>query len=197
DALGILIGGNIGEVAFTLASTAMTGRSALNTRQFLLVNLMTDLLPAITIATRPPREKSPEELLLEGPEASLGRPLATQIALRAVTTSTATTAAWMAGKATGTNKRAGTIALATLVTTQLSQTAVLGGKSPVVLLSTMASAGVLGIVIQTPGVSQYFGCTPLDPVAWGVVGFSTFVATGASIALPYLLNEAKKRRLAH
>ena len=54
DALAILVGGNLGEVAFTLAATALTGDAPLNTRQLLFVNLLTDLLPAMAIALRPP-----------------------------------------------------------------------------------------------------------------------------------------------
>ena len=38
----------------------------------LLVNLLTDMLPAMTIALRSPALHSPEQLLHEGPEASLG-----------------------------------------------------------------------------------------------------------------------------
>ncbi len=194
DAIAILIGGNVGEVAFTVASTAISGQSALNTRQFLLVNLMTDLLPALTIALKPPTKKTPEELLNEGPEASLGWPLARQIILRAVTTSTATTAAWLIGRGTGAKKRANSMALATLVNTQLAQTAVLGGKSPMVLISTAASAAILVTVIQTPVLSQYFGCTPLDPLAWLVVNSSTAVATGTSIVAPKIVSYLLKNR---
>ncbi|MCL4449377.1 MAG: cation-translocating P-type ATPase [Actinobacteria bacterium] len=194
DAIAILIGGNVGEVAFTVASTAISGQSALNTRQFLLVNLMTDLLPALSIALKPPTKKTPEELLNEGPEASLGWPLAQQIILRAATTSTATTAAWLIGRGTGTKKRANSMALATLVNTQLAQTAVLGGKSPMVLISTVASAAILVTVIQTPVLSQYFGCTPLDPLAWFVVNSSAVVATGTSIVAPKIVSYLLKNR---
>ena len=86
DALAILVGGNLGEVAFTLAGTAIAGRSPLNARQLLLVNLLTDMVPAMAISLQPPATTSPEALLHEGPEASLGGALARQIALRAATT---------------------------------------------------------------------------------------------------------------
>ncbi len=86
DALGILLGGNIGEIAFTLGSSLLTGRSALNTRQLLLVNLLTDMLPAMAVAIRPPSASSPEQLLAEGPEVSLGAALTRDIYLRAVVT---------------------------------------------------------------------------------------------------------------
>jgi cation-transporting ATPase I len=184
DALAILVGGNLGEVLFTLNSTALSGQSALNTRQLLLVNLMTDMLPALTIALRPPQKRTPEDLINEGPDSLLGKDLFTQIVARALTTTGATSAAWLIGRFTGFKKRANTMALATLVTTQLSQTVVLGKGSFIVSLSALLSAGMLVAVIQLPGISNYFGCTPLDPVAWLVVGGSAVGATGLSVILP-------------
>ena len=185
DALAILIGGNLGEVAFVLASTAIAGASPLGARQMLLVNLLTDMLPAMTIALRSPTRRSPEELLHEGPEASLGGALATQIALRAATTAAGATGAWLLARSTGTSRRASTVALAALVGTQLGQTAVIGGTSPVVLTSTLVSAGVLVGIVQTPGLSHFFGCTPMGPVGWGIAVGSAVAATGSSVVVPW------------
>jgi len=75
DALSLLVGGNLGELAFILMTSLATGASPLNARQLLLVNLLTDAAPALTIAMRPPRTIDPEHPLTEGPEASLGRAL--------------------------------------------------------------------------------------------------------------------------
>jgi cation-transporting ATPase I len=37
-------------------------------------------------------------------------------------------------------------------------------------------------VVQTPGVSRFFGCTPLDPVSWLVVlGWAAAGTAGAEI----------------
>ena len=183
DALAILIGGNIGEVAFTLAATGISGASPLATRQLLLVNLLTDLLPAMTIALRPPTERSPEAILHEGPDASLGSALVRQIAVRAVATGGGATGAWILARATGSRRRAGTVALGALVGTQLGQTMVLGGSSPVVLASALVSGAVLVVIVQTPGVSQFFGCTPLGPLGWGIVAGTAAAATGASVVM--------------
>jgi cation-transporting ATPase I len=185
DALAILIGGNLGEVGFTLTATAIAGSSPLGARQLLLVNLLTDMLPAMTIALRPPGHRSPEELLQEGPEASLGGALLRQIGLRAATTTAGATAAWLLARSTGSRRRASTVALAALVGTQLGQTAVVGGPSPVVLASTLVSAGVLVGIVQTPGVSHFFGCTPMGPVGWGIAIGSAAAATGTSVATPW------------
>jgi hypothetical protein len=55
DAVSILVGGNAGEVAFTLLGTAVTGRAPLSARQLLLVNTLTDMLPALAVALSPAR----------------------------------------------------------------------------------------------------------------------------------------------
>jgi cation-transporting ATPase I len=185
DALAILVGGNLGEVAFTLAATSISGASPLGARQLLLVNLLTDMLPAMTIALRPPRNRSPEVLLHEGPDVSLGSALVAQVALRATMTAGGATGAWLVARGTGTRRRASTVALAALVGSQLGQTAVIGGASPVVLVSTVLSAGALVGIVQTPGVSQFFGCTPLGPVGWSIAAGAAAAATGTSVLVPW------------
>lgn len=185
DALAILVGGNLGEVAFTLTATALAGESPLGARQLLLVNLLTDMLPAMTIAMRQPANRSPEMLLHEGPDASLGSALVAQIALRATTTASGTFGAWIVARGTGTRRRASTVALIALVGTQLGQTVVVGGASPMVLASSAASAAALAVIIQTPVVSQFFGCTPLGPFGWGIGVGASAAATGASVVAPW------------
>src|SRR5262249_39746591 len=86
QALAILVGGNLGEIGFTVFGATLTGPSPLNARQLLLVNLLTDLAPALAIALRPPHAASPETLLDEGPETSLGSALTGEVALRAAAT---------------------------------------------------------------------------------------------------------------
>ncbi|GIG89108.1 cation-translocating P-type ATPase [Plantactinospora endophytica] len=176
-ALSILVGGNLGEIAFSVLTASLTGRSALNGRQMLLVNLLTDLAPAMAIAVRAPRQDRMDDLLTEGPETSLGATLTREIALRAGTTTLGATTGWTLARYTGTRRRAGTVALAALVGTQLGQTLLDGGASPSVLASTAASVAVLAGVIQTPGLSQFFGCTPLGPIGWGIAAGSALSAT--------------------
>jgi cation-transporting ATPase I len=191
DALAILIGGNLGEVGFTLAATAIAGEAPLGARQFLLVNLLTDMLPAMTIALRPPTNRKPEVLLHEGPDASLGSALAQQVVLRALTTAGGATGAWLIARASGTRRRASTVALVALVGTQLGQTALVGGTSPVVLGSTVVSAAALVGIVQTPGVSQFFGCTPLGPLGWSIATGAAATATGASVVVPWALERVR------
>ncbi|ONI84678.1 haloacid dehalogenase [Saccharothrix sp. ALI-22-I] len=190
EALAILLGGNIGEIAFSVLGSALTGRSPLTARQLLLVNLLTDLAPALAIALSRPAGESVPDLLREGPTSSLGSALNKDITVRAITTTLGATAAWTAARFTGRSRRASTVALAALVGTQLGQTLATGGLDRSVLAAGLGSAAVLGAVIQTPGVSQFFGCTPLGPIGWGIALSS---ATAANV-LGLVLNPLVTRR---
>jgi cation-transporting ATPase I len=179
DAVAVLVGGNLGEIAFTVLGSLLTARPPLNARQLLLVNLLTDAAPALAIAARPPRAVSSEQLLHEGPDASLADALDRAIAWRAGTTAAATTVAWGLAGPLVAPRRASTTALVTAVGTQLGQTILTSRRDPVVLLAGVGSAVILLGIVQTPGLSHVFGCTPLDPLALSIAGTT---ATGASIA---------------
>jgi cation-transporting ATPase I len=203
DAVSILVGGNVGEVLFTIIGTALgTGRAPVGTRQLLLVNLLTDMFPALAVAVTPqypqPEEtedqvdQDAEELqrafqrvALAEPAPSLDAPLMRQIVTRGAVTAAGATAAWAIGRWTpGTERRTSTMGLTALVTTQLAQTLLTRRHSPLVLGTALGSAGVLVAIVQTPGVSHFFGCTPLGPVAWSSVLSATAGATAVSVLAP-------------
>src|SRR6185437_5809009 len=208
DAVTILVGGNVGEVLFTIIGTALgNGRAPVGTRQLLLVNLLTDMFPALAVAVTSQFEEpddadyqSDEEAeavrrayqraVLTEPTPSLDAPLMRQIANRGVVTAAGATAAWAIGRWTpGTERRTATMGLTALVTTQLAQTLLTRRHSPLVVATALGSAGVLIGIIQTPVLSTFFGCTPLGPVAWtGVLG-ATGGATAVSVLAPKWLNK--------
>ncbi|ONM47946.1 hypothetical protein B0T44_07625 [Nocardia donostiensis] len=201
DAVAVLVGGNAGEVAFTLFGTGVSGRAPLGTRQFLLVNMLTDMFPALALALaedgeRPEPDDTPEWVeqraaqLAEIPPAQLGGDLLRTIAIRGIATATGASAAWTFGRYTGTRRRADTIGLVALIGTQLGQTLIAGYRSPLVWLTTAASGAVLGVVVMTPGLGTYFGCTPLGPVGWTVATTAAAAATAGSTLLPRLLPTA-------
>lgn len=86
-----------------------------------------------------------------------------------------------------------TVGLLALVGTQLGQTLVAGGRSPVVVGTTVLSAAGLAAVVQTPDVSHFFGCTPVGPSGWAVAATLSALATGAAWAAPRLLPAADGR----
>jgi cation-transporting ATPase I len=203
DAVTILVGGNVGEVLFTIIGTAFgSGRAPVGTRQLLLVNLLTDMFPALSVAVTSQYEEPDDDEyqteqeaeearrahqreVLTGPKPSLDAPLMRQIVNRGVITAAGATTAWAIGRWTpGSERRTSTMGLTALVTTQLAQTLLTRRNSPLVVATALGSAGVLVGIIQTPVISQFFGCTPLGPVAWtGVLG-ATGGATAISVLAP-------------
>ncbi|MDH2428810.1 HAD-IC family P-type ATPase [Sphaerisporangium sp. TRM90804] len=178
DALSMLLGGNLGEIVFTVGSNLVSGRNTLNARQLLLVNLLTDMLPALAIAVRPPASTSPAKLLREGPEASLGAALTRDIYLRAGITASAAFLAWTFGRVTGGAARADTIGLIGLVSAQLVQTLAISGRDRTVLAATAASLAALALAVSLPGLSHLFGCRPVGPLGWAI-GLGSGAAAGA------------------
>jgi cation-transporting ATPase I len=209
DAVTILVGGNVGEVLFTIIGTALgTGRAPIGTRQLLLVNLLTDMFPALAVAVTPQFDepdadefdteeeagearRAYQRSVLTAPTPSLDAPLMRQIVTRGAVTAAGATAAWAIGRWTpGTERRTATMGLTALVTTQLAQTLLTRRHSPLVVATALGSSAVLVAIVQTPGVSHFFGCTPLGPVAWTSVAGATAAATGLSVFAPNLLAKA-------
>jgi cation-transporting ATPase I len=184
NAASILVGGNAGEVTFTVYGTAVGGRAPLTTRQLLLVNTLTDMLPALAVALAPPAHHPRRTL----PRQNLfGDALIQAVVMRGAVTALGAVMAWQSGRLTGRRRRADTMGLAALVITQLAQTLQTGWRSRTVLGTAAISALVLAFVIETPGVSQFFECTPLGPAAWTLVFAAAGAATATSALLPRLL----------
>lgn len=189
DAAAILVGGNAGEVAFTIIGTAMAGRAPLSTRQLLLVNMLTDMLPALAVALAPagPVRSGQEQPTPGSASFLLGRDMARILAVRGASTAIGALAAWQLGRMTGRAARASTIGLAALVGTQLGQTLVARRHSLAVVGTSAVSAAALFALVQIPGVSHFFGCTPLGPVAWTIALTCAACATAAAVLAPRVL----------
>lgn len=192
DAVAILVGGNLGEIGFTLAAGLISGRPPLSPRQLLLVNLFTDVAPATALAVRTPRSRSIDELAQLGPEASMGWRLDRDIGARAVVTASGAAMAWTLSSLIGDRRGASTTALLALVGTQLGQTLTSGERSRDVVLTSVISTLCLGMIIQTPGLSGTFGCRPLGPIGWAIAVGSSAATTAASTYVPAMLEDYLK-----
>lgn len=182
DAIAILIGGNAGEVGFGILGTLLSGAAPLSTRQMLLVNLFTDLFPAMAVAVTPTEKPTEDEPSVD---TILGTALTRQIRDRAITTCLGATVAWLIGRFTpGTARRSTTMALCAVVGTQLAQTLADRRESPLVRFTSLGSAVALFAVVEIPGVSQLFGCTPLGPLAWAGVAAAILLALAGQRFVP-------------
>lgn len=180
-AVAVLLGGNAGEVVFSIVGSALTGRSPLNTRQLLLVNMMTDALPAAALAVSPTTRAAGGAG--HGPDQT---ELWRTVAIRGAATAGAATGAWLTAGYTFAPRRASTVALVALVSTQLAQT-LIDSHGPLVIATAAGSLVTLGAAISTPGVSQLLGCTPLDPLGWAQALSAAGVATGVAAIAPRLV----------
>lgn len=113
------------------------------------------------------------------------------LAVRGTATAAAALVSWQAGRLArfvpGGRRRASTMGLAALVGAQLGQTLIARWHSPLVLATCAVSAGALFAVVETPGVSQFFGCTPLGAGAWTIVLLAAAGATVGAAVAPKLL----------
>ncbi|HNM85368.1 MAG TPA: cation-translocating P-type ATPase, partial [Mycobacterium sp.] len=180
-AVAVLLGGNAGEVAFAVAGTALTGGAPLNTRQLLLVNMLTDALPAAALAVSMPNGHRTHTG--HGPDQE---ELWRTVAVRGATTAAGAETAWLLARLTGRRQRASTVALVALVSTQLGQT-LIDSHSPLVIGTAVGSLAVLGAAISTPGVSQLLGSTPLGPIGWAQALGSAATATAVAAVAPRVL----------
>ena len=185
----ILVGGNVGEVLFTIIGTALgTGRAPVGTRQLLLVNLLTDMFPALAVAVTP-QYAEPEEAEDETDRRRGGA--ATRAFQRAVLTEPTPSLDAPADapdrhpRRRHGRRRNGSLGHQALDTGHRTPHVDNGTHrtgddatranpadpppQPARLATALGSAGVLVAIVQTPGVSHFFGCTPLGPVAWSGV----------------------------
>lgn len=181
-AVSVLLGGNAGEVAFAIIGSAISGTSPLNTRQLLLVNMLTDALPAAALAVSKPRDPASPDA--RGPDQ---RALWQAVGVRGATTAAAATAAWTMARFTGLPRRASTVGLVALVAAQLGQT-LLDSHDWLVVLTALGSLAAMGTLISIPLVSQLLGCTPLGPVGWAQGLGSAAAATAAMAVLNRILD---------
>ncbi|MGM0557905.1 MAG: HAD-IC family P-type ATPase [Myxococcota bacterium] len=195
DAVSVLIGGNLGEIGFTFLSSVLSRKPAFNARQLLLVNLLTDIAPAIAMAVRPPTDEALEALLGSGPEETLGETLDRDVNLRATVTTGGAAMAWLGAKIVrAPHEKASTTALLALVGSQLAQTVTAGKLTPTVLGASVGSAALLLGLVETPGVSGVFGCRPVGPICLSIAAGSSAVAAVAAQAAPAMLRQIQKRR---
>lgn len=184
DAVANLLGHNYGEIAVIAGVSLLTGTNPLTARQLLLCNLFTDTIPAMAIAVRPVPDLDPARLLAEGPDRSIGPVLNERIAVNGIATGLAGAGGYIAARLTGTLARARTVTLLSIVGAQLGETAVLRPTDPVVVGASVASAAALLGLVETPGLSQLFGCRPVGPGGLVIAGTAALAGATGTLLFP-------------
>ena len=188
-AVALLLGGNLGELLLMGIPVLVGAPAPLNTRQLLMVNLITDVPPALAIALQGPRYRHLEDLAREGATA-LDRPLRVDVLRRAGVTALPSAIGYLWTTAVASASAPG-VAFAALVAGQLAQTLELGatgaGLTPSLVTGVGVSSAVLVATLLIPSARTLLGLTPLRMDDWVVVALSTAATVFASRVLGQLL----------
>jgi magnesium-transporting ATPase (P-type) len=179
--LAMLLGGNLGEVAFIVTLACAGVRSPLTARQVLAVNLVSDVLPAMSLVIQSPRQLDLSELAREG-ESALGRPLRAEIFTRAAATAGPALGAYAVGRLLMTPARAQSVGFASIVVTQLTQTLdasrANGGVSRATTVAVLGTVAALAAALHVRPLGAFLGLT--SP---GALGWMLIAAAGATAPL--------------
>lgn len=186
-ALGLLLGGNAGEVGLMIASALGGLATPLTTRQVLTVNLVTDVFPAVSVAIQPPEHRNLAQLSREG-SAALDTPLRADVIRRGVATAVPSFGAYLLASRLLTPAAGSSVAYISIVTTQLAQTIDLGQAEGRLTSSVLgAVAGSLATLVATfmlPGVRTFLGLASPTPAGILLAGGASALAVGLGRAVP-------------
>jgi magnesium-transporting ATPase (P-type) len=185
SSLDLLLGGNLGEVGY-IVGASLPGLPVLTTRQILLVNMISDLLPAIALVLQEPEHRNLAELAREG-TAALGKPLRDAILRRAAATAVPALAAYLLTLRTAGMAQARTVGFASIVATQLSQTLDTArsreGSNRTLFASVAGSGGLLTAALFFPRARTLLELALPSPLSMGLIAGSTIASVGMARAL--------------
>jgi cation-transporting ATPase I len=172
-ALALLLGGNLGELALMIGAGVSGLEAPLTTRQVLAVNLVTDVLPALSVAVQEPEHRDLAALSREG-TAALDRPLRRGILSRGLATGLPSFAAYALSYRTAEAARRRAVAFNSVVAAQLVQTLDAGhaeGRlSPEVVGAVTGSLAFITAMQTLPALRQFFGLAPPAPLGLALCG---------------------------
>ncbi|HLJ69171.1 MAG TPA: cation-transporting P-type ATPase, partial [Chloroflexota bacterium] len=189
-ALGLLLGGNLGELGLMVGASVMGLAPPLITRQILAVNMVTDVLPSLAVALQPPETRTLSALAREG-TAALGGPLRNDVLRRGLVTAGPSLAAYLFSLGTSGLAEARSVAFASIISTQLAQTLdagrAEGSLTRSVLAAVTGSAGLLLAGLTLPPLQSFLGLVVPSPLGWLLIGGSAMAAVAFSRFAGYRL----------
>ena len=187
-ALGLLLGGNLGELGLQVGVSLLGLAAPLTSRQILAVNLITDVLPALSVALQQPEHHNLSGLAREGTSA-LGTPLRNDILRRGTATAVPSLAAHLIALRLGGLPLARTVAFASIITTQLAQTLDVGrgegGVSRSVLGAVIGSTGLLVATCAVRPLRDFLVLGMPGPLGLVLVGAATLASLLLSRGLAF------------
>jgi magnesium-transporting ATPase (P-type) len=178
-ALGLLLGGNLGELGLVVGASVLGRGTPLTVGQILAVNAITDILPALAVILQQPEHRDLTRLQREG-AAALNAPLIKEVVRRGLATALPSLAAYLLTLRSSSLTDARSVAFASIVLTQLAQT-VMAGRSEGHLTRPVVGAvggslGVLAVAFSFPPLRRFLNLTLLPPSTWTLVAGSALAA---------------------
>lgn len=178
-ALGLLLGGNLGELGLVVGASVLGVELPLTVSQILAVNAFTDILPALAVILQQPEHRDLASLQREGMSA-LDVPLRNEVLRRGVATALPSLAAYLAALRSGSLEQARSVAFSSIVASQLAQTLVAGrAEGHLTYPVLLAVGGSMGLVLTTfsvPALRNLLQLAVLSPTGWVLVGSGALAA---------------------
>jgi cation-transporting ATPase I len=182
-AIGLLLGGNLGELGLVVGASALGFASPLTARQALIVNAITDILPGLAVGLQQPETRRLSNLAREG-TTPLDRSLWNDVTRRGAFTGVPSLAGYLVALTLGDLPQARAVAFASVVGSQLAQTLDLGRTEGVlsgpVVGAVVGSAGVMGLGLAVPALRSFLGLALPPPAGWALIGGATLSALALS-----------------
>lgn len=177
--LGLLMGGNLGELGMMVGASVLGLPAPLSTRQILAVNLITDILPALAVAAQQPEHRDLATLRREGGQDQ-DTLLRADVLRRGWATAAPALAAYALATRTGTAPQARSVAFGGIVVTQLAQTLSLGRSenslTRPVLGAIAGSGGFALAAMVVPPLSGFLGLGLPTLAGFGLIGGATMIS---------------------
>jgi cation-transporting ATPase I len=178
-ALGLLLGGNLGELGLVTGASLLGLAFPLTASQILAMNAITDILPATAVALQQPAHRRLADLSREGATA-LDAPLRNDILRRSSATGLPSLAAYGIMLGLGSLPQARSVAYGSIIATQLAQTLDAGRAegtlTRTVSLAVAGSATVLLATFTIPPLRTFLSLVMPTPIGWALIGSSALVA---------------------
>lgn len=178
-ALGLLLGGNLGELGMVVGASLLGTGMPLTVGQILAVNAITDILPALAVILQQPEHRDLVRLQREGASA-LDASLLREVLSRGLATSLPSLAAYLMTLGSGSLPQARSVAFASIVLTQLAQTVMVGRAEGQLTRPVLgAVGGSLGVLLAAFGIPQARNLLDLvipPPSSWLLLAASTLAA---------------------
>jgi magnesium-transporting ATPase (P-type) len=178
-ALGLLLGGNLGELGLVVGASLLGASSPLTATQILAVNAITDILPALAVALQQPEDRNLAALSREG-ESALVTPLRNEVLRRGTATAVPALASYLIMLGSSVLPEARSVAFASIVGTQLAQTLDAGRSEGTltrpVIGAVAGSVGVMLAAFTIAPLRNFLQLVVPSPLGWALIGSGTLLA---------------------